>query len=123
LAGRPAAIRYVDYIEGHGPQVFAECRRHGLEGVASKRRGSLYLGGRTSGWLKAKFVRETDFVIGGFTPPKGSRAGLGAILVGCYDQSARLIYLGKVGSGMDGRTLADLHARLTALEQPRNPFA
>jgi bifunctional non-homologous end joining protein LigD len=123
LAGAPPAIHYVDHLEGQGPAFFAECRRHGLEGVVSKRRDSLYVGSRTPGWLKAKFVRETDFVIGGFTPPKGSRTGLGAVLVGCYDASGRLLYMGKVGSGMDGRTLTDLHARLTAIERPGNPFA
>jgi bifunctional non-homologous end joining protein LigD len=115
-------LQYLDHIEGEGPRFSDECRRHGLEGVISKRRDSPYRGGRTSNWLKAKFTRETDFVIGGFTRPKGSRLGLGAILVGFFDGEGRLVYAGRVGSGMDGRTLSDLRDRLAKLEQPKNPF-
>jgi len=63
-------IRYVDHLTGHGPQFFAECCRHGLEGVVSKRRDAPYRSGRVPSWLKAKCRKEADFVIGGFTRPK-----------------------------------------------------
>jgi bifunctional non-homologous end joining protein LigD len=61
-------------------------------------------------------------VIGGFTPPKGSRKRFGALLVGYYDGD-ELRYAGKVGTGFSERTLEELGARLRELEVPESPFA
>ncbi|MFF4351041.1 hypothetical protein [Streptomyces sp. NPDC001530] len=60
-------------------------------------------------------------MIGGFTEPKGSRTGFGALLVGHHEQG-RLRYAGKVGTGYDRRILADLRQRLDELECDRQPF-
>ena len=46
-----------------------------------------------------KCAREQEFVIGGFTDPEGSRAGLGALLLGVYDGDGALDFAGKVGTG------------------------
>src|SRR5262249_21928903 len=64
---------------------------------------------------------EQEFVIGGFTDPKGSRVGLGALLLG-YFEGDELRYGGKVGTGFDEATLRDLAARLRALERDGSPF-
>jgi bifunctional non-homologous end joining protein LigD len=37
-------------------------------------------------------------VIGGYTEPRGSREGFGALLPGCYD-AGELVYAGKAGTG------------------------
>ena len=62
-------------------------------------------------------------MIGGYTEPRGTRSGFGALLLGYYRADGRLAYAGKVGTGFDGRTLASLHAVMAGLERPQPPFA
>jgi DNA ligase D-like protein (predicted ligase) len=105
----------------HGEELYREACRKGLEGVIAKRADSPYRGGRSRDWLKLKCHAEQELVIGGFTAPKGSRTEFGALLVGYYEDG-RLRYAGKVGTGFDRRTLAELGARLRELEQDESPF-
>lgn len=115
-------IRYSDHVEGHGDQFQQQaCRLH-LEGMISKRRDQPYRPGRGLDWLKVKCLHTDEYVIGGFTDPKGSRAGLGALLVGYHDADGELHYAGKVGTGFNERILLDLSERLAALEQTKSPF-
>jgi bifunctional non-homologous end joining protein LigD len=65
--------------------------------------------------------KQSEFVLGGYTPPAGSRPYIGAILVGLYDGD-RLRYCGKVGAGFSHDTLRDLAARLARLRTKRSPF-
>ncbi len=103
--------------------LLAAVREQGLEGIIAKRPGSTYESGRRSGaWLKCKVQAEQEFVIGGFTPPQGSRSRFGAILVG-YHERGRLLYAGKVGTGFDQRALGELHARFMGLRGAGCPFA
>jgi bifunctional non-homologous end joining protein LigD len=81
----------------------AACQR-GDEGVIAKLADSKYGGGRSTNWLKFKCVRDQEFVIGGYTAPKGSRIKLGASLIG-YHEGRDLVYAGKVGTGFDEATL------------------
>jgi ATP-dependent DNA ligase len=62
-----------------------------------------------------------DLVVGGFTDPQGSRAGLGALLVGHFE-GADFVFAGKVGTGFDTKLLLDLRARLDAIEVEKPPF-
>jgi bifunctional non-homologous end joining protein LigD len=95
----------------------------GFEGVIGKREDSRYEAGRRSGaWIKVKPVQTGDFVVGGFTRGKGSRAPLGAILVGHWERGA-LRYASHVGSGFDARGLAAMKARLEPLAAAKCPFA
>jgi bifunctional non-homologous end joining protein LigD len=98
----------------------AACQR-GDEGVIAKCADSTYEGGRSKNWLKFKCVRDQEFVVGGYTSPKGSRIELGALLLGYYD-GRDLVYAGKVGTGFDEATLRSLHERLSSIEQDRPPF-
>ncbi len=125
LLGRARVLpfRFSDHVPGSGPRFFAEACRKGLEGIVSKRRGSPYRPGRGGDWLKVKCLREQEVVIGGYTPPQGSRVGLGALLVGVHDGEGRLQYAGKIGTGFTDATLRELTRRLEALEQPTRPFA
>jgi bifunctional non-homologous end joining protein LigD len=103
--------------------LFAEAKKKGLEGIILKEAGSLYEPDRRSGkWLKVKNVNEQEFVIGGFTPPKNSRKGFGAILIGHYRQG-KLIYAGKVGTGFDTALLHSLHAKFLRHRSETCPFA
>jgi bifunctional non-homologous end joining protein LigD len=97
--------------------------RSGFEGVIGKRKESRYESGRRSGaWVKVKPTRSADFVIGGYTRGKGSRAALGAILVGTWDKK-KLRFASHVGSGFDERTLKRVQAKLKPLERDDCPFA
>jgi bifunctional non-homologous end joining protein LigD len=62
-----------------------------------------------------------ELVIGGFTEPQGARVGLGALLVGYFEQDD-FVFAGKVGTGFDTKLLASLRARLDALTVPKPPF-
>jgi bifunctional non-homologous end joining protein LigD len=95
---------------------------NGFEGVVGKRRDSRYESGRRStSWLKVKPTQSADFVVGGYSQGKGSRAPLGALLVGYWDEG-KLRYASHVGSGFDDRTLAQATARLEPLQQKSCPF-
>jgi len=95
--------------------------REGWEGVVAKRRDSVYEHRRSPHWLKMKCENAQEFVVGGFTDPRGSRVGLGALLVGYYDGDD-LAFAGKIGTGFDTKLLRELRARLDPLEIPSPPF-
>ena len=115
-------VRFNPHRNGeHGEELYREACEKGLEGVIAKRADSPYRGGRSRDWLKLKCHAEQEFVIGGFTAPKGSRTEFGALLVG-YNEDGALRYAGKVGTGFDHETLRRLGARMRELEQPDPPF-
>lgn len=116
-------VRYSDHVLGHGAEFFANACRHGLEGIISKQREARYAAGRSSHWLKTKCIRRQEFVIGGFTEPQGSRAGLGALLVGVQQPGRGLVFAGKVGTGFTNRSARALRQQLDRLEQGEPPFA
>ena len=94
----------------------------GWEGVIAKRRDAPYEHRRSRNWLKMKCEASQELVIGGFTDPQGSRVGLGALLVG-YFENDDFVFAGKVGTGFDTRLLLELTARLRALEIPQPAFS
>jgi DNA ligase D-like protein (predicted ligase) len=96
--------------------------REGWEGVIAKRRDSAYEPRRSPHWLKMKCEAAQEFVVGGFTDPQGTRAGLGALLVG-YFAGNEFVFAGRVGTGFDTALLLDLRARLDAIEIPASPFS
>jgi bifunctional non-homologous end joining protein LigD len=115
-------LRYSEHVDGRGDPFFRQACRHGLEGIVSKRRDMPYRPGRNRDWLKVKCVQRQEFVIGGFTDPEGTRAGIGALLIGYYE-GGRLVFCGKVGTGFTHKLALDLRARLDRLERKRCPFA
>lgn len=96
-------------------------RREGWEGVIAKRRDSVYEHKRSKHWLKMKIEATQELVVGGFTDPQGKRVGLGALLVG-YFEDGELVFAGKVGTGLDTKLLLDLRQRFDALAIPASPF-
>jgi bifunctional non-homologous end joining protein LigD len=96
-------------------------QREGWEGVIAKRRGSIYEPRRSPNWLKMKCELAQEFVVGGFTDPQGKRAGLGALLVGYYEDED-LVFAGKIGTGFDTALLLDLRRRLDRIEIGKTPF-
>jgi bifunctional non-homologous end joining protein LigD len=114
-------VRLTPHRNRDGEELFAEACRKGWEGLIAKRADSPYVHGRSRDWLKLKCSAEQELVIGGFTPPKGSRTDLGALLLGYYEDR-RLRYAGKVGTGFTRATLRDLAARLEPLRRDTSPF-
>ena len=118
----PDPIRYSDEIGGSPQQLLEQVKRLGLEGIVGKQRASVYQPGRRSGvWIKLKCVNEQEFVIGGYTPPAGSRKHFGALLVGYYDKG-KLHFAGKVGTGFASEALAGLFKKFQPLRRERPPF-
>ena len=115
-------VRLSDHVVGKGKTFFDKACRMGVEGTIAKRADAPYRSGRSKDWLKIKRIARQEFVVGGFTPPSGARQHLGALLVGVREDGG-LRYVGKVGTGFTARSLEELHARLTRIEQPRSPFA
>ena len=116
-------IRYSDHVVGDGAAFLRAACAMGMEGIVSKRRDQPYLPGRNAGWLKIKCTKRQELVIGGFTDPEGSRHGIGALLVGYYDDGQQLTFAGRVGTGFSEQVARDLRRRLGALERKQSPFA
>jgi bifunctional non-homologous end joining protein LigD len=116
-------IRVSGEISGEPRHLLEQVKRLALEGIIGKQRASKYEVGRRSGaWIKLKAANEQEFVIGGYTPPGGSRKHFGALLVGYYE-GKRLMFAGKVGSGFNTKSLASLHKKFNALRRDTSPFA
>jgi bifunctional non-homologous end joining protein LigD len=115
-------LRFTVHRNRDGERFLVEACGSGWEGLVGKRADSPYVSGRSRDWLKLKCSNRQEMVVGGFTDPRGSRVGFGALLLGHHD-GGRLVYAGKVGTGYDTATLRELRSRLDALEQPESPFA
>jgi bifunctional non-homologous end joining protein LigD len=103
------------------PKPWERACREGWEGVVAKRRDSTYEHRRSPYWLKMKCEASLDLVVGGFTDPRGTRVGLGALLVGYFERDD-FVFAGKIGTGFDTRLLLDLRERLDRLEIPKSRF-
>jgi len=116
-------FRYSQHFEVDGGALLARACELGAEGIISKRRDQAYRAGRGPGWLKSKCTKRATFVVGGFTAPGGTRAGIGAVLLGHY-QAGRLRFAGKVGTGpgFTADYLARLRRELDAIAQSECPF-
>lgn len=114
-------IELVSHREESGETYLQEACENGWEGLIAKRASAPYVSGRSKEWLKFKCSKEQEFVVGGFTDPQGTRVGLGALLVGYYEDG-KLQYAGKVGTGYNSRLLLFLSQRLTELRQEESPF-
>jgi bifunctional non-homologous end joining protein LigD len=121
VGGGATRMRYSDHVIGHGDAFFAHATKLGVEGIVSKRRDGAYQPGRRSGWLKIKCLREQPFVVGGYTDQEGMVGGLGALLVGHYDDG-RLTFAGRVGTGFTQKISQALLARLRPLARATSPF-
>jgi DNA ligase D-like protein (predicted ligase) len=106
LPGTPAAIQQA-------------VRKLGLEGVVAKRRSSVYVPGkRTEAWLKVKFNRRQEFVVGGFKP---NATNFDSLLIGYYE-GHKLYFAGRVRAGFTPASRADVFRRIARDQTPRCPF-
>ncbi len=119
--GEQETVRYGQHLETEGDPIFKEACKMGAEGIISKRADSVYTSGRTKSWIKIKCVRLQEFVVGGFTKPNNGTEGIGALLLGYYDQK-KLIYAGRTGTGFTQVSSRHLRKQLEAMRQTRMPF-
>ncbi|HLA76067.1 MAG TPA: DNA ligase D [Vicinamibacteria bacterium] len=115
-------LRLCDHVLEQGEDFHHQVRRAGLEGVMAKRAAAPYVAGRSPHWLKMKVERTGDFVVVGFTEPKGTRSGLGALHLAAHEGDG-LVYAGRVGSGFTEDQLARLRVELDALRRSDPPCA
>jgi bifunctional non-homologous end joining protein LigD len=114
-------LRYSEHFEKDGEALYDRAVGMGLEGIVAKKADAPYKSGRSDLWQKIRADKTGDFVVVGYTAPKGTRGGFGALHLGGYDDG-RLVYAGRAGSGFTGQMLKDVGDQLLALETPRPPF-
>ena len=105
-------LRFAEHRTRDGEAYYAQACASGWEGLVVKRGDSPYRAGRSRDWLKFKCQNNQEFVIGGYTDPKGARSGFGALLIGYYNPAGQLVYAGKVGTGFSTALLASLAGAL-----------
>jgi ATP-dependent DNA ligase len=121
IAGVPG-LQFNDHETGDGELILKHAGQLGLEGVVSKTIDAPYAPGNRGLWRKAKCLNRQEFVVVGWTDPEGSRPHLGALLLGYYADDGKLIYAGRVGTGMPDKVLADLRRRLDPLARGTSPL-
>jgi len=115
-----SGILLSDPLAGTADRIAAAVRQLGLEGVVAKRRRSFYAAGRRSdAWVKVRFARHQEFVIGGYKP---NAANFDSLLVGYYD-GKQLVCAGKVRSGFTPHLRAQVFGGIRGLRAARCPFA
>src|SRR5437763_6758085 len=114
-------IKYLSHFAQDGEALYEQVVKMGLEGVVAKKADSPYRAGRSPNWLKIRADRTDDFVVVGFTRPKGSRSGFGALDLGAYE-NGKLVYAGRVGSGFTAAQLKEVSAVLERGVRPTPAF-
>jgi bifunctional non-homologous end joining protein LigD len=114
-------VMYSSHVLVKGNDLFALAEKRGLEGIVGKVRTSPYRSIRSREWVKIKAKKRQEFVVGGWTEPRGSRKEFGSLLVGYYE-GGELVYAGHVGTGYDTKILKDVMKKLAPLERKTAPF-
>ncbi|MGH7524094.1 MAG: DNA ligase D [Gemmatimonadales bacterium] len=115
-------VRLGQRLDGAGPVLLRAACRLGLEGIIGKRNDAPYVSTRGPAWVKVKCGHRQEFVAVGWTPPQGSRTGIGSLLLAVHDQG-HWRYAGRVGSGIPDEMLRNLSSRLRTLARRESPFA
>jgi DNA ligase D-like protein (predicted ligase) len=115
-------VQFNGHETGDGELILKHAGELGFEGVVSKTIGAPYMPGNRGLWRKAKWLNRQEFVVVGWSDPEGSRPHLGALLLGYYADDGKLIYAGRVGTGMPVRVLGDLRRRLEPLARKTSPL-
>jgi DNA ligase D-like protein (predicted ligase) len=115
-------IQFNGHETGDGELILSHAGKLGFEGVVSKTIDAPFAPGNRGLWRKAKWLNRQEFVVVGWSDPEGSRPHLGALLLGYYADDGKLIYAGRVGTGMTVKVLADLRRRLERLARKTSPL-
>jgi DNA ligase D-like protein (predicted ligase) len=100
-------------LPGTPEQIERAVRSLKMEGVVAKRRLSIYEPGkRSKAWIKVKFNRRQEFVIGGFKP---SAASFDSLVVG-YFKGKDLHFAGRVRAGFTPHDRAEIFRLIEPLQ-------
>ncbi|MDP9900813.1 DNA ligase D [Variovorax ginsengisoli] len=116
-------VRFSEAFDASPASLVKSACQLGLEGLIGKRKDSRYASSRSAAWIKLKCSHRQEFVIGGWTDPKGGRSGLGALILGVHDENGQLIHAGNVGTGFNQETLHEIRSQLDQVPATRSPFA
>ncbi|WP_419728015.1 DNA ligase D [Lichenicola sp.] len=121
LQDAPASgpLRFSEHLASDAARVKQEACAIGLEGIICKRLDAPYRPGRGRDWVKVKCGNREEFVILGYTPPGGTRQGLGSLQLGFHDEAGQLYFIGGCGTGFSGKVLKTLTERLETLQAGR----
>jgi bifunctional non-homologous end joining protein LigD len=119
LAGTSGPILYGDHIVGRGEEMFEAVCKSGGEGIVSKKASATYQGTRTRNWLKIKCIQRQEFVIVGWSE-SDKRIGFRSLLLAAKEKG-KLTYVGKVGTGFNAKSMADLMERMEPLSVDKAP--
>jgi len=115
-------LRYSEHFANEGETLYDRAVGLGLEGIVAKKADSPYKSGRSDQWLKVRADKTGDFVVVGYTTPRGSRGGFGALHLAAYRDGA-LVYIGRAGSGFSAKQLKDVSQQLDELAESKPAFA
>src|SRR5213592_2068131 len=121
IVPRVGPIKYIEHFEKDGEALYEQVVKLGLEGIVAKKADSTYRAGRSPSWLKVRADRVDEFVVVGFTRPKGSRSGFGALDLGAYEDG-KLVYAGRAGSGFTAKELKEVSTVLDRGVRPTPAF-
>jgi bifunctional non-homologous end joining protein LigD len=122
LVTNKPGLQFNGHATGDGEIILKHADKLGFEGVVSKTIDAPYAPRNRGLWRKAKALNRQEFVVVGWSDPEGSRPYLGALLLGYYTDDGKLVYAGRVGTGMPVKVLADLRRRLDPLARKTSPL-
>jgi len=113
IEGQGPPLSFSRSVVGDLSDILRGAKEAGLEGLMAKKKGSPYVSGRTTQWVKLRFDRRQDCAIAGWIPLAGTEDEVGALLLAVVDKG-KLVFSGRVGTGFDARTRVSLAERLGA---------
>lgn len=115
-------LYYSDHIIKEGHELYHHSCAFALEGIVSKKLDGVYIPKRSKEWLKIKCLTRQEFVVGGYTNPKGKRGYFGSLLLGVYNGQGILNYTGKVGTGFNETISKEINDLFSQNKSNSNPF-
>lgn len=114
LRGATPPIRLADHVIGAGEKLLAAMCLSGQEGIISKRADAPYDGRRSKAWLKIKCTNRQEFIVVGWTKSTSRTRPFASLLLAQRDGN-RLVYKGKVGTGFEADSFAEVADRMVKL--------
>jgi len=114
------SIRFADHLIGGGEKLLDAMCKAGQEGIISKRADASYHGRRTRTWLKIKCTRRQEFVVIGWRKSDKKARPFASLLL-AQNESDRLVYKGRVGTGFTEEMMEELAGKMRQLARKTPP--